>query len=103
MSGFGQIGRNDDIVNSSYVQTSINVTTTQIEAKVGASNLSGRQILRIYNNSNNTIYLGPTGVTTSTGEPLNKGEWIIFPVGDQISIFLIAASGSNPVIVQEFS
>lgn len=103
MSGFGQIGRNDDIVNDSYVQGTVSVTTSQIEAKVGGSRLDKRQILRIYNSSNNTIYFGPSGVTTSTGEPIEKNNWVNIPAGDQIAVFLIAATGTNSVIVSEWS
>jgi hypothetical protein len=94
---------NDAEIVSTLVQGLITVTNTQIEAKVGASRSSGRQMLRIYNSSNVTIYIGTTGVTTGTGEPLTKGNWINIPASDALAIFLIAASGSNSVIVSEWS
>lgn len=103
MTGVSGITRNDEIVNDSYLQGTVSVTTTQIEAKVGGSRLSNRQMLRIYNASNNTIYMGPTGVTTTTGEPIVKGQWINIAVGDQVAVFLIAATGTNSVIVSEWS
>jgi hypothetical protein len=103
MSGITGIGRNDEIVNDSYVQGTVSVTTSEIEAKVSGSRLSGRQMLRIYNASNSTVYMGPTGVTTSNGEPIVKGQWINIAVGDQVAVFLIASSGTNSVIVSEWA
>lgn len=96
-----------DIVNNSYVSGTQTVSTTQIEAKVGGSPLSHRQILIIHNPSflGNTIYFGPTGVTTSTGVPIAGGETVFLPVGDCINIYLIkaAAGGSVSAIIQELS
>lgn len=96
-------GRDDEIVNVDYIQGVLSVGTTQVEAKVGASKLERRQMLRVFNKSNSTIYFGPSGVTTTTGEPIEKDQWVNIPVGDQISVFLIAASASNDVIVSEWS
>lgn len=91
-----------DVVNQSYVAGSISVTTTQIEAKVGGSRLSGRETLRIFNNSNTTIYFGPTGLTSATGEPVFKNQWVNIPAGDQLGVFLITASGTaSDVRIQE--
>lgn len=103
MSGVSGVGRNDEIVNDSYIQGAVTVTTSQIEAKVGGSRLAGRQMLRVYNGSSNIIYFGPTGVSTTTGEPIEKKQWANIPVGDNIAVFLIAASGSNSVIVSEWA
>jgi hypothetical protein len=103
VTGISRITSNDEIVNSSYVQSQVTVGTSQIEAKVGASKLSGRQALRIYNSSNTTIYFGPSGVTTSTGEPIEKKQWLTIAVGDQLAVFLIAGSAGNNVIVSEWA
>lgn len=106
MSSLSNSGSNDEIVNGGYTHTTLVVSTTQVEAKVGASKLVGRQMLRIYNDSNSTIYIGSTGVTasgTTKGEPLVKGQWIDIPAGDQTAVFMIAASGSNNIIVSEWA
>jgi hypothetical protein len=86
-----------------FSQGVVTVTSSQIEAKVGASKRAGRQMLRVYNKSNATIYFGPTGVTTTTGEPIYKDQWVNIPANDSCAVFLIAASGSNDVIVSEWS
>jgi hypothetical protein len=100
--GINESGNNSEVVGS-YVQGLVTVTNSQIEAKVGASRASGRQMLRIYNGSNAVVYFGPTGVTTSTGEPIEKKQWVNIPANDALALFLIAASGSNNVIVSEWS
>ena len=92
-----------DVLTDSYTAGVISVSTTQTEAKVGGSRLTGRENLRIYNNSNVTIYFGPSGVTSSTGEPIFKNQWVNIPIGD-IGVFLITASGTaSDVRIQEFA
>jgi hypothetical protein len=81
----------------------VTVGTTEVEAKVGASRKDGRQMLRVYNKSNSTIYFGPTGVTTTNGEPIYKDQWVNIPANDQCAVFLIAGSAGNSVIVSEWS
>ena len=95
-------GQYDDTLGDGYVAGAISVSTTQVEAKVGASRLTGREYVRVFNNSSGTIYFGPSGVTTSTGEPLFKNQWVSIPLGD-IAIFLIAASSLTDIRIQEFA
>lgn len=82
-----------DVLTDAYVAGVISVSTTQVEAKVGASRLASRETLRIYNNSNTTIYFGPSGVNSLIGEPIFKNQWVNIPIGD-IAVFLITASGT---------
>ena len=96
-------GQFDDVVEDGYVSGVVTVGTSAVEAKVGGSPLAGREILTIYNGSNAVIYYGPTGVTTSTGEPLEKKQRVSIPVGAAVSVFLIAGTASNDVIVQEWA
>lgn len=95
-------GNSAEIVGS-FVQGTVTVGTSQVEAKVGASRADGRQMLRIYNSSSNVIYMGPTGVTTANGEPLEKKQWINIPASDALALFLIAGSAGNAVIVSEWA
>jgi hypothetical protein len=90
-----------DVLTDAYVAGSISVSTTQVEAKVLASRLTNRETLRIFNNSSVTIYFGPSGVTSATGEPIFKNQWVNIPIGD-IAVFLITASGTaSDVRIQE--
>jgi len=92
-----------DVLNSGNgVQGSVTVGTSFAEAKVGASRLTGRKSLTVFNNSNATIYWGYTNaVTTSTGTPIFKDQQVEFAVGDAQGIFLIAGSAGNNVRVTE--
>lgn len=95
-------GNNAEIVGS-YEQTVVTVGTTEVEAKVGSGRKAGRQMLRLFNKSNSIVYFGPTGVTTSTGEPLLKNQSLTIPASDTLALFLIAGSAGNDVIVSEWS
>ena len=94
-------GQINDTLNDGYVTGIVTVGVSQIEAKSGAQALNGRNVILIQNKSNNTVYFGPTGVTTTTGIPIRKNQFVSLTVSDNISIFLIAAEAGNDVIVQE--
>ena len=100
--GLSSDGQYDDVLGEGYIAGAINVSTIQIEAKVGASRLAGREYVRVFNNSAGTIYFGPSGVTTSSGEPLYKSQWVSIPLGD-VGIYLIAASSLTDIRIQEFA
>lgn len=92
-----------DILSGGLVQGVISVTTSSIEAKVGGSRQAKRQTLRIYNNSTTTIFWGNSSVTAANGEPLFSKQWVNIPVGDQVAIHLITASGTaSDVRIQEW-
>lgn len=102
MSGIQESSDRSDVVESAYVSGTLSVTTSAIEAKVGANRLTGRQILSIYNAGPGTIYVGPSGVTSSTGRPIFRDQSIDMPAGN-VAVFLIAGTGTQSVIVQELS
>lgn len=90
-----------DVLSDAYVAGVISVSTIQVEVKVGASRLANRETVRIFNNSNTTIYFGPTGVTSVTGEPIFKNQWVNIPIGD-MAVYVITASGTaTDVRIQE--
>lgn len=89
--------------NTSYVGGTITCTTTQVECKVGGSPLSNRKMLYIENRTGTQIFYGPTGVTTANGARLANNQAVFLSVGPAISVFVIKASGSGTVIVQEFA
>ena len=91
-----------DISNNGGVHGALSVSTSAVEAKVGASALTNRKTLTVFNNSNNTLYWGYSNtVTTSTGTPLFKSQQIVWDCGSNTHIYLIAASGSNDVRITE--
>jgi hypothetical protein len=96
--GGGSVG-----INTSYIGGTVTATTSEIEAKVGVAPLTGRQLLYIENRSGANIFYGPTGVTSSTGAKLANNQAVFLSIGPSLSVFVIRASGSGTVVVQEFS
>ena len=93
-----------DVINNQFQAGTITVGTTEILASInGSSNLSGRQEITIFNSSANTIYYGPTGVSTSTGIPIEAGETVSLQYGEFINVYLIAATAGNSTIIHEAS
>jgi hypothetical protein len=87
-----------DIINTSVVNGVISVSTSQIEAKVGASRLVDRKGLWI-TPTNRDIYWGNTGVTTTNGTVIFKNQTYFLSIGD-IPIFLIASGVTDVRIVE---
>ena len=67
---------------SDYDGAALTVSTTEVEAKVGASRMTDRRGVLVHNNSTETIYFGPTGITTSTGAPLFPNQRVSIGIGD---------------------
>ena len=79
------------------------VSTTEILASVGVSNLANRKSLVIFNQGPQTVFYGTTGVMAATGIAIDKDETIVLQVGDNINIFLVTDSSTADVTIQEFS
>jgi hypothetical protein len=101
MPGFFNDTRNADL--TSALKT---VGTTQVAAQVGASALPDRIGIFLFNDGPATLYVGPTGVTTSgatKGQPLFKNQSIYYELPDFVALFVIAGSNGNSVIIQEIA
>lgn len=103
MSGISYDPDRIDVDNTGYLTAALSVSTTAVEAKVSTTPLASRQELIIFNQGNQTVYYGPSGVTSTSGIPLFKNQFVSLPLGPNNSVFLITASGSSTVIVQELS
>jgi hypothetical protein len=92
-----------DVLQTAYIAVSLNVTTTQVHLKVGATQLIGRETLIVYNRGSQAIYVGPSGVTTTTGIRLTSNQMLTLNVGEGISVFAVTNSGSADVTIQELA
>lgn len=96
-----------DISNARAVNGAVTVTTTATAINVSGANLANRKNITIYNNSatvGNILYYGfSTGVTTSNGFPLARNTSVSFELGPNVTVYLIATSGSHNVRVVELS
>lgn len=99
-------GQFNDTLAGHYLSLRTSVSSSSaIEAKVGATRLDYRQLLTIYNDGNNTIYVGPATVTNSganRGFPLERNESLTVSASDT-AVFIISASGGSFAIIQEWS
>ena len=95
--------RVSNFANTDFQDAAKSVTTAEILAAVGASNLTDRRSLIIFNNGSQTVYYGTTGVTSNNGVPIERGEVVTLLVGDTIDIFIATGAGSADVVIQEFS
>lgn len=84
-----------DVSNNGGVEGALTVGTSAVEVKVGGSALANRKLVTLSNNSAATIYWGYTsGVTTTTGTPLLKGQERGWECGPGTSIWVIAGTAS---------
>lgn len=76
---------------TTLVANEVSVTTSATAIPTTAA--TGRVSLCIFNNGAVPIYIGPSGVTTSTGFPLSPGAAWCDDVGQQV-VYGIVASGT---------
>lgn len=93
----------DTSVNVSYIATDIPISTTQVPLKVGLSALVNRKTLILYNRSGANVFIGPLGVTSTTGIRLATNQMITFNIGPAIAVYGVTNSGTCNLIVQELS
>ncbi len=101
-SSNGDIGASD-IVDISGVYGTITVGTSPIEIKVGGSPLSTRKLVTIDNTSNVTFYWGYNNSisTTAYAGRIFKDQQASWAVGSNVSIWIVAGSGSNSAHISE--
>lgn len=93
-----------DIINlGGGVQSALTVGTTPVEVKVGALPLSDRKVVTLYNNSNDTMYWGWSSgtLTTLTGTPIVKRQMMIWSIGPNQSVFVVAGTSGNNSRISE--
>lgn len=87
-----------EVINYNSAQTTLNVTTTAQEVKVGASRLADRK----------AIFLLPLDANikwgfTSGSQPflLFKRQFIILPIGDNVAVWTSTITGTGSLVVGE--
>lgn len=79
-----------------FAQATVAITTTEAALTTGAD-VNSVQFVRIYNNGDETILVGPIGQTL---EPLYKKQWIEFAING-VRVYGKTLSGSSVAIVTE--
>lgn len=90
-------------LNDAYIAADVPVSTTQVLLKAGVSILANRKTLILYNRSGANIFIGPSGVNSTTGIRLTTNQMITLNVGPNINIYGITSTGTCNLIVQELA
>ena len=97
-----------DLYRRNMINDAPNISVANTQVSVGAvevalPQLAGRMRMHIRNTGNNSVWIGPTGVTTATGWELKKGEVQSFDAGEALAFFAIAAAGGESLNVIELA
>lgn len=95
----GRLLRTIDLFYESIQVGAVTVGTSQVLLAAGASTMADRKLLAVFNNSGTTIFIGPSGVTTTSGYPIPPNDSIVLPTGQ--NVYAIAGSAGNNVRVLE--
>ncbi len=81
------------------VNSATTVSTTIVPIPTTAA--TGRRTVLIYNNGSETVYLGDSDVTTTTGYPLAAGDEKAFDLKNEVILYGRTASGSSNIRTME--
>lgn len=86
-----------DVPNQVGVETTISLTTSAVEAKVGGSALTNRKYVTLQALANNAKF----GYTTACLYNIFKDQFLIIPAGANCKIYVKSSSGTPGIIVGE--
>lgn len=92
-----------DVCNTAGLYKNLSVSTTPLELKVGVSALTNRKVATALP-MDGTIYYGyNSSVTASTGTPIFTKQHAEFLFTENVTIYLVAATGTVDVRITEGS
>lgn len=106
-------GSRADMVSDMYrrimINDSPNISVNSRVLTVGAFEVAfptaspGRRRIMVQNTSSKDIYVGPTGLTISTGLQIARGATLSLEIGQNVNLFAIASSAGNDVRIFELA
>jgi len=84
---------------STFVNTEVTLTTASTAYLLPATEMTDRKAIVVYNKSANDVYLGGSGVTTTTGLLLSPDTSITLNISS--SLYAICATASTAINVLE--
>lgn len=92
------------IISSTLLTGQATVNTTQVQVTATSKALvNGIVIKSLSTNSSGGIYVGLTGVTTSTGDLIEPGERVGYPVANANLLYIISAASTTDKVTFEAS
>lgn len=84
----------DDTANTDCSFSATSVDNTAGGTDLVATDLAGRKYLKLYNNGNQTVYIGESGVTDATGFPLDPCSYLDLRAGASCDLYAIGATAA---------
>lgn len=84
--------------NSHCYTNQVTVNTTQVQISAVSHTLSNGIIIKAPSTNSDNIYVGLTGVTTTTGDMLEPGEVRGYAVSNLNLLYIISASSTTDII-----
>lgn len=91
----------NDAPNVGMAATAVTVADT--ETALPTTPLAGRMRIIVQNKGSNSIFVGPTGVLSTTGLEINKAATLALELGEGVALFGITASGTVATRVLEIA
>ena len=83
------VGNDVALANAAMLANAETVGTSAAQIIDGGDELASRKYVMLYNNSNKAMYIGPSGVTVSTGFPLFPGSMLEARIGAAVDVYAI--------------
>jgi hypothetical protein len=91
------------LANTAILASANTLDTANTAEAVVASALANRKYLYIYNNGNQTIYIGGAGVTSANGFPLSQKSYLELRAGPSVAVNWVGPNTSQNIRVLELS
>ena len=96
--------RRQYVNNSPNIAADVNAVTVGVtQVSLSATPLGGRTSVMIQNNGNKPIFVGPTGVLTTTGIEVFQGGTLSLDLGEDVELFAISGTAGQDVRVLELA
>lgn len=88
-------------IKSGGLYGNLSVGTSAVEVKVGGSKLTGRRLVTIFPVDRDMWWGYSNAVTTSTGTPVFKSQFLVFDADDTATIYLVTDAASKNARISE--
>jgi hypothetical protein len=88
--------------NTAITAAAATLTVGGTGESIGAS-LASRKYFSIYNNDNRRMFIGPSGVTESTGFPIGPRSYVDLRAGESIDIYFVSPKTGHELRYMELS
>jgi len=91
------------LANTAIASGATSLASANVAQNVVASPLSARKYLLMYNNDNQKMFIGQSGVSAANGFPLSPGSYMELRCGASIDIEFVSAKASHDLRYLELS